>query len=138
MCEGFSRSVKTNFFFSLLDAFVTHQRLVLNLLPDEFVFTEGIACLSCDGVYGSLFHLLFDGTEQHEERLASTLLLDGNPEIRWIGGRKKKSRTRERNDGKGKDRNSWSTLCLIKPILSQNWRNVPHHRKCTITLVWCA
>lgn len=54
---------------------VTHQRLVFNLLSDEFVLTEGIACLSSDGVYGSLLHLLFDGTEQHEERLARTLLL---------------------------------------------------------------
>lgn len=61
-------------FIYFMNAFVTHQCLVFNLLADEFVFTEGIAGLSCDGVYGSLFHLLFDGTEQHEERLASTLL----------------------------------------------------------------
>lgn len=66
------------FFFSLsIHVFVTHQRLVFNLLADEFVFTQGIACLSCDGVYGSFLHLLFDGTEQHEERLASTLLCFG-------------------------------------------------------------
>lgn len=54
---------------------MAHQRLVLNLLPDEFVLTEGVAGLSGDGVYGPLLHLLFDGAEQHEERLASTLLL---------------------------------------------------------------
>lgn len=54
---------------------VTHQCLVLNLLSDEFVLAEGVARLSGDGVYGSLLHLLFDGAEQHEERLASTLLL---------------------------------------------------------------
>ena len=57
-----------------MNAFVTHQCLVFNLLADEFIFTEGIACLSCDRVYGPLLHLLFDGTEQHEERLASALL----------------------------------------------------------------
>lgn len=61
---------------------MTHQRLVLDLLSDELVLAEGIARLSGDGVYGSLLHLLFDGTEQHEERLASTLLfvLEGSPE----------------------------------------------------------
>lgn len=60
-----------------MNAFVTHQSLVFNLLPDEFVFTEGISCLPCDGVYGSLLHLLFDGTEQHEQGLASALLRFG-------------------------------------------------------------
>lgn len=57
--------------------FMTHQRLVFNLLPDEFILAEGISRLSSDGVYGPLFHLLFDGTEQHEERLAGTLLCFG-------------------------------------------------------------
>lgn len=54
---------------------VAHQRLVLNLLSDEFVLAEGVARLSSDGVYGPLLHLLFDGAEQHEERLTSALLL---------------------------------------------------------------
>lgn len=57
------------------DVVMTHQRLVFNLLSDELVLAERIASLSSDGVYGSLLHLLFDGTEQHEQRLASTLLL---------------------------------------------------------------
>ncbi len=65
---------RPNFF---LNVFMTHQRLVFNLLSDEFVLTKGIASLSSDGVDGSLLHLLFDGTEQHEERLASTLLCFG-------------------------------------------------------------
>lgn len=56
---------------------VTHQRLVFNLLPDQFVLAEGVARLPSDGVYGPLLHLLFDGTEQHEERLARTLLCFG-------------------------------------------------------------
>ena len=64
-------------FFVLMNVFMTHQRLVFNLLSDEFVLTEGVACLSGDGVYGPLLHLLFDGTEQHEERLASALLCFG-------------------------------------------------------------
>lgn len=65
------------FFFVFMNVFMTHQRLVFNLLSDEFVLTEGVACLSGDGVYGPLLHLLFDGTEQHEERLASALLCFG-------------------------------------------------------------
>lgn len=63
--------------FFIINVFMTHQRLVFDLLSNEFVFAEGIASLSGDGVYGSLLHLLFDGTEQHEERLASTLLCFG-------------------------------------------------------------
>lgn len=53
---------------------MTHQCLVFDLLSDELVFAKGITCLSGDGVDRSFLHLLFDGTEQHEERLASTLL----------------------------------------------------------------
>lgn len=56
---------------------VTHQCLVFDLLSDQLVLTQGITCLSSDGIYGSLLHLLFDGTKQHEERLASTLLCFG-------------------------------------------------------------
>lgn len=70
-------------FSFLLMSLMTHQCLVFNLLSDEFVLTEGIACLSSDGVYGSLLHLLFDGTEQHEERLASTLLCFGREAKDW-------------------------------------------------------
>lgn len=79
-------------FFFFLWMPVTHQRLVFNLLSDEFVLTEGIACLSSDGVYGSLLHLLFDGTEQHEERLARTLLLfwKGTQGLEWKVGEKRK------------------------------------------------
>lgn len=87
--------------------FVTHQCLVFNLLSDEFVFTEGISCLACDGVYRSLLHLLFDGTEQHEEWLTSTLLLEGNPGIREKGGRKEK--IRHRKEVKGKERRLYSS-----------------------------
>lgn len=50
------------------------QCFVVNLLPDELVLTEGVAGFSCDGVYGSLLHLLLDGTVKHEQGLASTLL----------------------------------------------------------------
>lgn len=52
----------------------TDQSLVVDLLPDEFVLAEGVAGLSSDRVYWSLFHLLLHGTVQHEERLTSTLL----------------------------------------------------------------
>lgn len=62
----------------------TDQSLVVNLLPDEFVLAEGVAGLSCDRVYWSLFHLLLHGTVQHEERLTSTLLETGKES----GGRK--------------------------------------------------
>lgn len=82
---------------------MTHQGLVFNLLSDELVLTEGITCLSSDGIYGSLLHLLFDGTEQHEERLASTLLCFGrNPGIRVKGGRRE-NKTQERSEGKETD-----------------------------------
>lgn len=56
---------------------MTHQSLVFNLLSNELVLAEGITCFSSDGIYWSLLHLLFDGTEQHEERLASALLSIG-------------------------------------------------------------
>lgn len=55
----------------------TDQCFVVNLLPDEFVLAEGVAGFSCDGVNGSLLHLLLDGTVQHEQRLAGTLLVRG-------------------------------------------------------------
>ncbi len=50
------------------------QCLVVNLLPDEFVLTEGVSGFSGDGVYRAFFHLLFYSTVQHEERLTCTLL----------------------------------------------------------------
>lgn len=55
----------------------TDQSLVVDLLPDEFVLAEGVAGLSSDRVYWSLFHLLLHGTVQHKERLTSTLLETG-------------------------------------------------------------
>lgn len=67
----------------------TDQSLVVNLLPDEFVLAEGVAGLSCDRVYWSLFHLLLHGTVQHEERLTSTLLETGKES----GGRKQEEET---------------------------------------------
>ena len=54
-----------------------YQRLVVNLLSDELVLTEGVACLSCDGVNGAFLHLLLDGTEEGEERFPCTLLQRG-------------------------------------------------------------
>lgn len=51
------------------------QCFVVNLLPDELVLAERVASFSCDGVNGSLLHLLLDGTVQHEQRLSSTLLV---------------------------------------------------------------
>lgn len=53
----------------------TDQCFVVNLLPDEFVLAEGVAGFSCDGINGSLLHLLLDGTVQHEQRLAGALLV---------------------------------------------------------------
>ncbi len=70
-------------FMSLLDTmFISaamrvcdaYQCLVVNLLPDEFVLTEGVSGFSGDGVYWAFFHLLFYSTVQHEERLTCTLL----------------------------------------------------------------
>lgn len=55
----------------------TDQCFVVNLLPDELVLAEGVARLSCDGVDGSLLHLLLHGTVKHEERLAGALLVGG-------------------------------------------------------------
>lgn len=54
---------------------LTDQCFVVNLLPDELVLAEGVASLSCDGVDGSLLHLLLHGTVKHEERLAGALLV---------------------------------------------------------------
>lgn len=95
---------------------VTHQRLVFNLLSDEFVLTEGIACLSSDGVYGSLLHLLFDGTEQHEERLARTLLLfwKGTQGLEWKVGEK-----RHRKEVRGR-----KEICIHQHSTS---RSMAHH-----------
>lgn len=55
---------------------VRYQLFVVDLLSDEFVFTERITSFSGDGVNRSLLHLLLYGTIQHEERLARTLLKD--------------------------------------------------------------
>lgn len=56
---------------------LTDQRFVVDLLPDELVLAQRVAGFSCDGVNGSLLHLLLDGTVQHEQRLSSTLLVRG-------------------------------------------------------------
>lgn len=53
---------------------VTHQSLVLNLLSDQLVLTEGVTGFSCDGINRTFLHLLLDGTVEHEERLSSTFL----------------------------------------------------------------
>jgi len=53
---------------------LTHQGLVLNLLPDQLVLTERIAGFPRDGVDWALLHLLLDGTVQHEEWLSGTFL----------------------------------------------------------------
>lgn len=53
---------------------ITHQSLVLNLLPDQLVLAEGVTGFSCDGIDGTFLHLLLDGTVEHEERLSSTFL----------------------------------------------------------------
>lgn len=80
---------------SLFLAFVTHQRLIFRLLSDEFVFAEGVTRLASDGVDGSLLHLLFDGTEQHEEGFAGRLLCCFGPrhglerKVREKGGKGK-------------------------------------------------
>lgn len=52
----------------------TDQCLVVNLLSDEFILTEGITSFSCDCIYWPLFHLLLHGTVQHEKRLTGTFL----------------------------------------------------------------
>lgn len=53
---------------------VTHQGLVLDLLPDEFVLAQGVPRLARDGIDGALLHLLLDGTVEHEQGLPSTFL----------------------------------------------------------------
>lgn len=62
----------------------TDQCFVVNLLPDELVLAEGVAGFSCDGVYGSLLHLLLDGTVKHEQRLPGTLLVREKTERRGV------------------------------------------------------
>lgn len=53
---------------------ITHQSLVLNLLPDQLVLTKGVTSFSCDGINRAFLHLLLDGTVEHEERFPSTFL----------------------------------------------------------------
>ena len=72
-----------------------HQGLVVDLLPDELVLAQRVACLARDGVDGALLHLLLDGAVQHEQRLPGTLLwvqagVDGGHGWTWAvstGGR---------------------------------------------------
>ena len=53
---------------------LAYQGLVVDLLADELVLTQGVAGLARDGVDGPLLHLLLDGTEQREEGLPGALL----------------------------------------------------------------
>lgn len=53
---------------------VTHQSLVLNLLSNQLILTEGVTGFSCDGINRTFLHLLLDGTVEHEEWLSSTFL----------------------------------------------------------------
>lgn len=71
--------------FTATSAGITHQSLVLDLLPDQLVLTEGVAGLARDGVDRALLHLLLDGTVEHEERFPSTLLWDRDREEKKRG-----------------------------------------------------
>lgn len=64
----------------------TDQCFVVNLLSDELVLTKGVAGFSCDGVDGSLLHLLLDGTVKHEKRLPGTLLARDEAETDELSG----------------------------------------------------
>ncbi|TKC38840.1 hypothetical protein EI555_007718, partial [Monodon monoceros] len=70
-----------------VDAVQDLQGLVLDLLPDELVLTQGVAGLARDGIDGALLHLLLDGAVQHEERLPRTLL--------WADAGRRKMATEE-------------------------------------------
>lgn len=72
----------------------TDQCFVVNLLPDELVLAEGVAGFSCDGVNGSLLHLLLHGTVKHEQRLPGALL-----------GREETERRRQQSDPRTEGRN---------------------------------
>ena len=48
--------------------------LGLDVLAEQPLLVEGVACLPCDGVYGALVDLLLDCTQQQEERLAHCFL----------------------------------------------------------------
>lgn len=52
----------------------TDQLLVVDLLSDELVLAERVACLTGDGVDRSFLHLLLYSAVQHEERLSCTFL----------------------------------------------------------------
>lgn len=53
-----------------------YQLFVVDLLSDEFVFTQRVASFSCDGVDRPFLHLLLYCAVQHEKRLSGTLLTD--------------------------------------------------------------
>lgn len=53
-----------------------YQLFVVNLLSDEFVFTQRIAGLSGDGIDWPLLHLLLYGTVEHEKGLTCALLTE--------------------------------------------------------------
>lgn len=69
-----------------LGRWTPYQRLVVNLLSDELVLAERVAGLSSDGVNGAFLHLLLDGTEEGEERLACTLLQNDVRERKKVWG----------------------------------------------------
>ena len=48
--------------------------MIINLLPDQFVFTERVFGFTTHSVYWSLLHLLFNCSEEDEQRLTNTLL----------------------------------------------------------------
>lgn len=53
---------------------VSNLWLGLDILAEQPLLIQGVAGLSCDGVYGSLVDLLLDCTQQQEERLTHCLL----------------------------------------------------------------
>lgn len=55
----------------------THPGLCLYVLPQQPLLVEGVPGLPCNGVDGTLVNLLFDGTDQQEERLSNCLLGKG-------------------------------------------------------------
>lgn len=84
----------------------TDQCFVVNLLPDELVLAEGVAGFSCDGVDGSLLHLLLHGTVKHEQRLPGALL-----------GREETERRRQQSDPRTEGMFQLRKACFIKTFL---------------------
>ena len=51
---------------------MTHHRLEINGLANEFLLTKGVAGLRCDGIHRSLVNLLFHSSKQHKQWLTGT------------------------------------------------------------------